>query len=184
MLFGHGLGWLQWLVATFGPKFIWDDHSFLTVLAILVNLVNGVLMIIANRKFFNNLDELQRKIHLEALGISLGLAVIVGLSFSLLDQTNLIPFDAEIGFLVGFIGIIYMIALLINRKPLRMTNKLKVLRAEYDMTQQDLAKAVDVSRQTINAIEKQKFDPSLVLAMKLSRLFKHDIEEIFIYNEN
>ena len=102
-------------IATFGPKFIWDDHTFLTVLAILVNLANGVLMIIANRKFFNNLDELQRKIHLEALGISLGLAVIVGLSFSLLDQTNLIPFDAEIGFLVGFIGMIYMIALLINR---------------------------------------------------------------------
>ena len=65
-----------------------------------------------------------------------------------------------------------------------MKNRLKVLRAEHNMTQQDLAKAVDVSRQTINAIEKQKFDPSLVLAMKLSRLFKHEIEEIFIYNEN
>jgi len=103
-------------IATFGPKFIWDDHTFLTVLAILVNLANGVLMIIANRNFFNSLDELQRKIQLEALGISLGLAIIVGLSFSLLDQTNLIPFDAEIGFLVGFVGITYMIALLINRK--------------------------------------------------------------------
>ena len=62
------------------------------------------------------MDELQRKIQLEALGISLGLAVIAGLSFSLLDQTDLIPFDAEIGFLVGFIGITYMIALLINRR--------------------------------------------------------------------
>jgi len=64
-----------------------------------------------------------------------------------------------------------------------MKNKLKVLRAEHDMTQQDLAKAVEVSRQTINAIEKGKFDPSLVLAMKLSRLFKQDIEELFIYEE-
>ncbi|QTY26500.1 helix-turn-helix transcriptional regulator [Flavobacterium sp. CS20] len=64
-----------------------------------------------------------------------------------------------------------------------MKNKLKVLRAEHDMTQQDLAKAVEVSRQTINAIEKGKFDPSLVLAMKLSRLFKQDIEEMFIYEE-
>ena len=103
-------------IATFGPKFIWDDYTFLTVLAILVNLANGVLMIIANRNFFNSLDELQRKIQLEALGISLGLAVIFGLSFSLLDQTNLISFDAEIGFLVGFVGITYFIALLINRK--------------------------------------------------------------------
>lgn len=64
-----------------------------------------------------------------------------------------------------------------------MKNKLKVLRAENDMTQQDLAQAVEVSRQTINAIEKGKFDPSLVLAMKLSRLFKQDIEDIFIYNK-
>ena len=103
-------------IATFGPKFIWDGHIFLTVFAILVNLGNGILMILANKNLFNSLDELQRKIQLEALGITLGLAVIAGLSFSLLDQTNLIPFDAEIGFLVGFIGITYMVALLINRK--------------------------------------------------------------------
>lgn len=64
-----------------------------------------------------------------------------------------------------------------------MKNRLKVLRAECDMTQQDLAKAVEVSRQTINAIEKGKFDPSLVLAMKLSRFFKQEIEELFIYEE-
>ncbi len=102
-------------IATFGPKFIWDDHQLLTVLAISVNLANGVMMIIANRRCFNTMDELQRKIHIEALAITLGLSVIVGLSFSLLDQTNLIAFDAEIGFLVGFIGITYMVALLINR---------------------------------------------------------------------
>ncbi|WP_445159260.1 hypothetical protein [Mesohalobacter salilacus] len=103
-------------IATFGPKFIWDDHQLLTTLAIAVNLSNGVMMIIANRNYFNKMDELQRKIHIEALSITLGLAVIVGLSFSLLDQTNLITFDAEIGFLVGFIGITYMVALLINRR--------------------------------------------------------------------
>ncbi|WP_246062531.1 hypothetical protein [Mesohalobacter halotolerans] len=102
-------------IATFGPRFIWDDHQLLTVLAILTNLANGVMMIIANRKYFNIMDELQRKIHLESLAITLGLAVVVGLSFSLLDQTNLITFDAEIGFLVGFIGITYLITLFINR---------------------------------------------------------------------
>jgi hypothetical protein len=102
-------------IATFGPKFIWDDHQLLTVLAISVNLANGVMMIVANRNCFYNMDELQRKIHIEALAITLGLAVIVGLSFSLLDQTNLIGFNAEIGFLVGFIGVTYMIALMINR---------------------------------------------------------------------
>ena len=69
-----------------------------------------------DRNFFNSLDELQRKIHIESLAITLGLAVVAGLSFSLLDQTNLIPIDAEIGFLVGFIGLTYMIALFINTK--------------------------------------------------------------------
>lgn len=65
-----------------------------------------------------------------------------------------------------------------------MKNKLKVLRAEHDLTQDQLAKAVEVSRQTINAIEKEKFDPSLVLAIKLSRLFKTEIEAIFIYEDS
>jgi len=64
-----------------------------------------------------------------------------------------------------------------------MKNKLKVLRAEHNFTQQDLAEAVDVSRQTINAIEKEKFDPSLVLAIKFARLFKKEIEDIFIYEK-
>ncbi len=60
-----------------------------------------------------------------------------------------------------------------------MKNRLKVLRAERDWTQADLAAALGVSRQTINAIEKQKYDPSLSLAFKASRLFKLPIEGIF-----
>ena len=60
-----------------------------------------------------------------------------------------------------------------------MKNRLKVLRAERDWTQAQLAKELDVSRQTINAIEKGKFDPSLPLAFKAARLFGHSIEEIF-----
>ena len=60
-----------------------------------------------------------------------------------------------------------------------MKNRLKVLRSEYDYTQADLALKLEVSRQTINAIEKGKFDPSLPLAFKISRLFQMPIEEIF-----
>jgi putative transcriptional regulator len=62
--------------------------------------------------------------------------------------------------------------------PLR--NRLKVLRAERDWTQADLANRLEVSRQTINAIEKEKFDPSLPLAFKMSRLFNMPIEDIFV----
>lgn len=106
-------------MATFGPIFIWNDHKGLTTLAILINLIHGGCMILANRKLFNHYDELERKIHLEALGLTLGLTVIVGLTYSLLDQTNLIPFDAEIGVLVGFVGVTYMITLLINTRRYR-----------------------------------------------------------------
>lgn len=60
-----------------------------------------------------------------------------------------------------------------------MKNRLKVLRAERDWTQARLAAELEVSRQTVNAIEKGKFDPSLPLAFKLGRLFRLSIEEIF-----
>jgi|TARA_B110000483_G_C17990406_1_gene463291 putative transcriptional regulator len=64
-----------------------------------------------------------------------------------------------------------------------MKNRLKVLRAERDLTQADLANELKVSRQTINAIEKGKFDPSLPLAFKMSIMFQLPIEEIFENDE-
>ena len=60
-----------------------------------------------------------------------------------------------------------------------MKNRLKVLRAERNWTQAELANALDVSRQTVNAIETGKFDPSLPLAFRAARLFGMRIEEIF-----
>jgi len=63
-----------------------------------------------------------------------------------------------------------------------MKNRLKVLRAEKNMTQAELASSLEVSRQTVNAIEKGKFDPSLPLAFKMSRLFNLSIETIFQYD--
>lgn len=61
-----------------------------------------------------------------------------------------------------------------------MNNRLKDLRAAREWTQADLAQRAGVSRQTINAIEKGKFDPSLPLAFRLARLFELTVEEIFI----
>ena len=60
-----------------------------------------------------------------------------------------------------------------------MKNRLKVLRAERDWTQARLARELEVSRQTINAIETGKYDPSLPLAFAIARLFGQTIEEIF-----
>ncbi|SFS09631.1 transcriptional regulator, XRE family [Granulicella pectinivorans] len=61
-----------------------------------------------------------------------------------------------------------------------MNNRLKVLRAERNWSQADLAQKLEVSRQSVNAIETGKFDPSLPLAFKLARLFGTTIEAIFL----
>ncbi len=64
-----------------------------------------------------------------------------------------------------------------------MKNRLKVLRAEQNWTQEDLAQRVGVSRQAINAIETGKYDPSLPLALKLGKLFGKPVEEMFALDE-
>jgi len=67
--------------------------------------------------------------------------------------------------------------------PLSMKNRLRIMRAERKWSQADLAAALGVSRQTVNALEIEKYDPSLPLAYKIARLFQQPIETIFIYEE-
>jgi putative transcriptional regulator len=64
-----------------------------------------------------------------------------------------------------------------------MKTRLKVLRAEHDLTQEALAEKVGVSRQAINAIETGKYEPSLSLAIRIARLFNQPVEQIFILEE-
>ena len=64
-----------------------------------------------------------------------------------------------------------------------MKNRLKVLRAEHDWSQADLAERLQVSRQTVNAIETGRYDPSLPLAFAIARLFGTGIEQIFFVDE-
>ncbi len=64
-----------------------------------------------------------------------------------------------------------------------MKNIIKILRAQQDLTQAQLANKLEVSRQTVNAIEKGKFDPSLPLAFRIARLFDKNIEDIFTDEE-
>jgi hypothetical protein len=100
-----------WLVtlasATFGPVFIWDYSKIPTIIGIIVNLLVGFGMIVANKRHLKGLDEMQQKIQLEAMALSLGVALVVGLSYSLMDTTNLIAADAEISHLIILISITY-----------------------------------------------------------------------------
>lgn len=65
-----------------------------------------------------------------------------------------------------------------------MKNSIKVARAMHDLTQETLANTIGVSRQTINAIEKNKYTPSTALALKLARHFNRPVEELFILEES
>lgn len=62
-----------------------------------------------------------------------------------------------------------------------MNNNIKYLRARKDMTQEELANLTGCTRQTINAIEKNKYSPSLILAFKIAEILESDITEVFIY---
>lgn len=102
-------------LATFGPIFIWTTLNFLTFLAILINGMVGIGMILTFRRYLNNVDELQKKIQLESLSISLGVGIVGGLSYSQLDIANLISQDAEIGFLVIGMSITYILGIVVGQ---------------------------------------------------------------------
>lgn len=106
-------------LVTFGHSMLWDGNTNITLLAIVLNVVLGVGMILANRNYVNQGDELERKIQLEAMGLTLGLTLIIGIAYSMLDQTNIIPMDAEISFLVIFMGLTYIASVFINQKKYR-----------------------------------------------------------------
>ena len=104
-------------LAVFGPLHIWQSNKFLTGLALLINLLVGIGMILANKRHLNGLDELQRKIQMDAMALSLGVGLVAGLGYSTLDVTNLIPFDAQISHLVILMALTYLLGVLLgNRK--------------------------------------------------------------------
>lgn len=108
-LFAWTLAWVLTLaLATFGPAFLWAGNLPITLLSILINLAIGIGLILANIRHLKMLDEMVQRVHLEALALTAGVAMVFGLSYSLLDTTNVIPMDAEIGHLVGLLGLSYI----------------------------------------------------------------------------
>ena len=112
--------WLITLaIATFGPRYIWASSTVITVLAVLLNLGVGFGMILANKRQLNGLDELQQKIQLESMALSLGVGLICGISYSVMDTTRLISFDAEISHLVILMGLTYLAGIFAGQRRYR-----------------------------------------------------------------
>ncbi|GAA0787221.1 MULTISPECIES: hypothetical protein [Pseudomonadati] len=104
-------------LATFGDKFIWQQNELITAIAIGINFLVGIMMIMVNKQHLIDLDELQQKIQLNAMGLSLGIGLIVGISYSTLDTTGLISSHAEISHLIIVMALTYMIGIILgNRK--------------------------------------------------------------------
>ncbi len=110
---------LTMAVANFGPIAVWDSNKLVTLIAILVNLVIGFGMIMANKRHLKGLDEMHQKIQLGAMALSLGVGLVAGLAYSNLDVSNLIAFDAEISHLVILVGLTYMTGVFAGLKRYR-----------------------------------------------------------------
>lgn len=110
---------LTMALASFGPVMLWDGAVAGSVLAILLNTCVGVGMIWANIHHLLNLDEMQQRLQLEAMGIALGVGLVAGLSYENLDISNVIAVDAQISWLVMLIGFTYLTAMLLRSRAYR-----------------------------------------------------------------
>ncbi|HWM28583.1 MAG TPA: hypothetical protein VNQ14_09000 [Woeseiaceae bacterium] len=109
-------GWLlSMALATFGPKFLWHDEV-MSMAAIGLNLLIGLGMIRASRDHLRSLDEMQQKIQLDAMGLTLGVGLVAGLAYSNLDISNVVAFDAEISHLVVLMGLTYLAAVIFGHR--------------------------------------------------------------------
>ena len=102
--------WLITLAITaFGAKLLWNFDTRISIFFILLNAAVGIGMIMANAKYLQEVDEMQRKIMMDAMGLALGVGLIGGLSYSMLDATNVIASDAEIAYIIMLMGFTYLI---------------------------------------------------------------------------
>ena len=114
------LAWLLSLaLARFGPESIWAYHTGLSVLGIVLNLVIGAGMIIANKAYLRGLDEMQQKIFLDATALSLGVGLICGLGYEQLEDIQLITFQPEISHLICLMSVTFIVGIEWGNKALR-----------------------------------------------------------------
>ena len=140
-------------------------------------LIPAAFALSAYLRFLSRIDELGGRIQLEALAFGFGAAGMLTFAYGLLENADF----QQLSYIWVFPLMIFSVG---DRRrdravPLPMKNRLRVLRAERDWSQGELAERLDVSRQTVNALENEKYDPSLPLAFRIAALFGTRIEDIF-----
>ena len=107
------------LLMALGPKFLWNKALVFTLLAVGLDVAVGVGMILANIKYIAELDELQRKVQLNSMGITLGVAVVAGVPFSVMDSYHVIPFHADIAYLLILMSLTFAVSNLYGTRRYR-----------------------------------------------------------------
>ena len=114
--FWTGTWVLSTAVAAFGPKFLWNFNTSLSIVGVLIQLGIGFGMILANKRYLNVVDELMRKIQLEAMALTLGVGLVVGMSYELLEDIKLISFEPQIPHLIMLMGFTYIIGIILGNR--------------------------------------------------------------------
>ena len=114
--FWTGTWVLSTAVAAFGPKFLWNFNTSLSIVGVLIHLGIGFGMILANNRYLNAVDELMRKIQLEAMALTLGVGLVVGMSYELLEDIKLISFEPQIPHLIMLMGFTYIIGIILGNR--------------------------------------------------------------------
>ena len=102
-----------------GPRFLWNKALGFTLLAVVLDVAVGVGMILANKKYIAELDDLQRRVQLNSMGITLGVGLIAGVPFSVMDAYHLIPFHADIAYLLILMSLTFALSNLYGTRRYR-----------------------------------------------------------------
>jgi hypothetical protein len=94
----------------FGPKFLWNKSLVFTLLAVGLALAVGVGMILANKNYLEELDDLQRKVQLNSMGITLGVGLIAGVPILVMESYHIIPFQADIAYLLILMSVTFAVS--------------------------------------------------------------------------
>lgn len=108
----YTFAWLVTLASlAFGPKFLWDGDLLFSILAALLNLLAGAGMVYANVKMLRQVDELSRKVFLDAAAITLGVVMVFGVCYELLSMPGILNFKAQISHVYFVMGPTFLLAM-------------------------------------------------------------------------
>lgn len=114
-LFSWASAWVgTCALMSFGPRFLWNKALAFTLLAVGLNFGVGVRLIVAHKKYLASLDELQRKVYLDALGITVGVVLIVAVPYAVLDRFNIVHLKGEVSDLLILMTVTFLASFLIG----------------------------------------------------------------------